>query len=125
MTKEPGFSRSLFNFTCPRCRRGKLFTGPLRIKNALDMPDRCSHCGLKFEPEPGFYYGAMFISYIFIGFFSLGLLKMSVGESFTALIIVLLIGFLWNLRFARSLYIHLLTKYEPSRKDVVPQKQDK
>jgi uncharacterized protein (DUF983 family) len=27
------------------------------------MKSNCSHCGLAFEPEPGFYYGAMFVSY--------------------------------------------------------------
>jgi uncharacterized protein (DUF983 family) len=121
MAKESGFYQSLFGFKCPRCRKGSLFTGPLRIKNALEMPTHCAHCGLKFEPEPGFYYGAMFVSYIFIGFFSLAFIgicllgfKLSVGVSFGLLILVLSIGFLWNLRFARSLYIHLLTKYEPN-----------
>lgn len=27
------------------------------------MYDRCDHCGASFEPEPGFYFGAMFVSY--------------------------------------------------------------
>lgn len=27
------------------------------------MNDRCAHCGASFEPEPGFYFGAMFVSY--------------------------------------------------------------
>lgn len=27
------------------------------------MNDRCPHCGLKFEREPGYFYVAMFISY--------------------------------------------------------------
>ena len=27
------------------------------------MNKKCSVCGLVFEPEPGFYYGAMYISY--------------------------------------------------------------
>lgn len=126
MAKEPGFYQSLFGFKCPRCRTGYLFTGPLRIKNALEMPTQCAHCGLIYEPEPGFYYGAMFVSYIFVGFFSLAFIgicllgfKLSVELSFGLLILVLLIGFLWNLRFARSLYIHLLTKYEPHKKEPI------
>lgn len=24
---------------------------------------KCPHCGVGFEPEPGFYFGAMFVSY--------------------------------------------------------------
>ncbi|REG88406.1 DUF983 domain-containing protein [Algoriphagus antarcticus] len=29
------------------------------------MNKECSHCGQYFEPEPGFYLGAMFVSYGF------------------------------------------------------------
>jgi uncharacterized protein (DUF983 family) len=29
------------------------------------MPEKCAHCGFKFEIEPGFYWGAMYISYAF------------------------------------------------------------
>ncbi|HZX74983.1 MAG TPA: DUF983 domain-containing protein [Cyclobacteriaceae bacterium] len=29
------------------------------------MNSNCSNCGVSFEPEPGFYYGAMFVSYGF------------------------------------------------------------
>ena len=29
------------------------------------MNSHCSNCGVSFEPEPGFYFGAMFITYAF------------------------------------------------------------
>lgn len=29
------------------------------------MNQHCPHCGVSFEPEPGFYFGAMFVSYAF------------------------------------------------------------
>lgn len=29
------------------------------------MPARCAVCYLTLEPEPGFYWGAMFVSYVF------------------------------------------------------------
>jgi RsiW-degrading membrane proteinase PrsW (M82 family) len=29
------------------------------------MPDKCPVCGVELEPEPGFYWGAMYISYAF------------------------------------------------------------
>ncbi|TGE15218.1 DUF983 domain-containing protein [Hymenobacter elongatus] len=29
------------------------------------MPDNCPICGQAYEPEPGFYWGAMFVSYGF------------------------------------------------------------
>ena len=29
------------------------------------MNDHCPHCQASFNPEPGFYFGAMFVSYAF------------------------------------------------------------
>lgn len=62
----------------------------------------------------------MFISYIFVGFFSLGLtsllvfyFNLSIEVTFTILIGILSVMFLWNLRFSRSIWIHLLVKYDP------------
>jgi uncharacterized protein (DUF983 family) len=51
---------------CPRCHRGNLFThGMYNLAHYTEMPCACSGCGLAFEPEPGFYIGAMYISYVF------------------------------------------------------------
>lgn len=33
------------------------------LKNAGKIKDNCSHCGLKYSKETGFYYGAMYVSY--------------------------------------------------------------
>ncbi len=29
------------------------------------MYEECPHCGVRLEPEPGFYQGAMYVSYAF------------------------------------------------------------
>ena len=42
---------------CPLCGEGKLFRGWLR------MNAECPHCGLKFEREPGFFLGSIYINY--------------------------------------------------------------
>jgi len=64
---------SIFNFKCPRCHEGDLFeTETFSFQKSFDMHDKCPHCNLNYMPEPGFYYGAMFISYIFMGFFCIG-----------------------------------------------------
>ena len=88
------------------------------------MNKQCANCGQRFEPEPGFYYGAMFISYIFLAFFSLALVglqvfffKVSVDVAFGILIGVLALMFIWNLRFSRSIWIHLVVKYDPEAKN--------
>ena len=107
--------------TCPRCRTGKLFEQPYSFANAYKMPAKCPHCSVKYEPEPGFYYGAMFISYILTGwlFIIIGLvlvfgLGWSVGA--TILTVALLTVLIHNIifRFSRSLWIHLFIKYDPN-----------
>lgn len=83
------------------------------------MNKNCPNCNQRFEPEPGFYFGAMFISYIFLAFFSLGITGLlvfyfhfSVDIAFGILIAILAIMFIWNLRFSRSIWIHLMIKYD-------------
>jgi len=49
--------RGILTLRCPRCRRGRLFSG------LLDMPERCPVCGLIYEREHGYFVGAMAISY--------------------------------------------------------------
>ncbi|MDB5235853.1 MAG: hypothetical protein JWR44_2846 [Hymenobacter sp.] len=57
---------SLLSLRCPRCHQGKLFThSALNITKFAQMPAECPVCGQSFEPEPGFYFGSMFITYGF------------------------------------------------------------
>jgi len=49
---------------CPKCRKGNMFTHKAyQLSNFSDMPERCEVCDLRFEIEPGFFWGAMYISY--------------------------------------------------------------
>lgn len=58
--------RALLGGRCPRCHQGRLFsTSGWHPTTFADMPPTCPRCGQTFEPEPGFYYGAMFISFGF------------------------------------------------------------
>lgn len=51
---------------CPRCRKGQIFQAPLsQVSSFSKMNRACTVCEASFEPEPGFYFGAMFISYAF------------------------------------------------------------
>lgn len=78
--KDPPISsrfKSILLEKCPRCRQGKMFTHPKHNLKKFDrMYRNCPVCDLEFEPEPGFYTGAMYVSYAFsvaifivIGFF--------------------------------------------------------
>lgn len=55
---------SIFSFSCPQCHKGKFFKyHPYNIKHVGEVHECCSNCGLKYEKEIGFFYGAMYVSY--------------------------------------------------------------
>ena len=65
MTREPktdqaipGHLAAIFWLLCPRCRWGRVFRG------RFSMNDRCANCDLKFEREPGYFVGSMYVSYV-------------------------------------------------------------
>ena len=78
------------------------------------MPDRCSNCGQDFIIEPGFYLGALWVSYpivialelIFIAI-SLFVFKQSLTVSFIIASFMLLLLSPVLIRVSRSLFIHM------------------
>lgn len=53
---------------CPRCRQGKIFMKPFYSPRGFDeMYEHCPHCGLRYEVEPGYFIGAMYVSYAISG----------------------------------------------------------
>lgn len=100
---------------CPKCGRGKVFNkkgNPLLFQMPR-MNKHCGECGHKFEKEPGYFFGAMFVSYALtagemILFF---LIVHSFIESF--LTIVILIGVMsvllstFNFRLSRMIWMNI------------------
>ena len=61
---EKSLIKAQFYGKCPRCREGDMFKYPFRkVFKFSAMYDACPHCGASFSPEPGLYFGAMFVSY--------------------------------------------------------------
>jgi len=59
-------AKAVWQGKCPRCGEGDIFVYPLsKIIKFSEMNALCSQCGAPFEPEPGFYYGSLFVSYAF------------------------------------------------------------
>ena len=57
---------ALLDLRCPRCHQGKLFTtSAFNVTKFADMPAQCPVCEQTFEPEPGFYFGSMYITFAF------------------------------------------------------------
>jgi len=61
---------SILQQRCPRCRIGRIFQSSI-FRGFPKMCERCSICDLKFEREPGYFLGAMYLS------FALGVLVMA------------------------------------------------
>ena len=47
---------------CPRCRSGSIFRHSIFL-GFPKMHERCPVCDLKFDREPGYFLGAMYVSY--------------------------------------------------------------
>lgn len=55
---------SIINFKCPFCHEGQFFLEhPYNLRRAGDLLERCPSCQRKYSIEPGFYFGAMYVSY--------------------------------------------------------------
>lgn len=125
MLKKGQLAYAVTNVKCPRCQEADMFpTGSFSFDKPFEMKEECDHCGLDFFPEPGYYYGAMFISYVFTGFFCIGfvlffhwVLDWSTGASFALLIAILALFFVYIFRVARALYLGLHVSYDPNAKD--------
>ncbi|WP_055443915.1 DUF983 domain-containing protein [Lacinutrix himadriensis] len=104
------------NCKCPNCKKGNIFNtrGSLLLFKIPKMSARCNECDFKFEREPGFFFGAMFVSYalavaqmiasliVFWYFIDLSPLRV--------FLIITLIAFLLgavNYRISRSIWIYL------------------
>jgi len=89
---------SIFFNKCPRCNKGKFWKSNNPYYNLFlnggENHSHCLNCDLKFEIEPGFFYGAMYISYgLGIGIGSLILIiSLAVFQMKNILLLSLIIG---------------------------------
>lgn len=62
---ELSAAEAILRTKCPRCRKGDIYTQQFYTLGFSQTNKLCPHCGLMFEREPGFFFGAMYISYAF------------------------------------------------------------
>ncbi|QEM05997.1 DUF983 domain-containing protein [Mucilaginibacter rubeus] len=102
---------------CPKCRVGDIYTSPLYSLSGQKMHINCPHCGMTYEREPGYFYGAMYVSYAFI---VAELVALAIGTSIITgsdnpwLYIIVLLGVVgllapFNMRYSRVILLHWLT----------------
>lgn len=112
--------REIFTNKCPNCGKGSIY----KEKNIYfnfqkpKMYKNCSHCGFQYEKEPGFFFGAMYVSYAIgvaqavmvamIGMLVYGTAITPKIIPWIAITLILLSSF--NMRIARIIWIYLFRK---------------
>jgi hypothetical protein len=82
------------------------------------MPENCPVCGQSFEIEPGFYLGAMWMSYpaiILLEVIFIAALYQLIGDLIISFLVSTVLIVLLSppiMRITRSMYIHLFVHYE-------------
>ena len=113
---------SIIHEKCPRCHEGNLFTSPwYNINHFADMHEHCPQCGLRYEHEPNFFFGAMFVSYAFqvalmvatyiVLFFFNADYWVYIITFMSAIILTVPISF----RSARSMWINIFVSYREQK----------
>lgn len=59
----PSKGMAMLEGKCPRCQSGKIFKHNAIGTQFMGMFDRCPVCDINYEIEPGFFWGAMYVSY--------------------------------------------------------------
>ena len=110
MLKKGSKLNSILTGTCPRCQNESMYLdkNTLHFSKLIKMHEKCSHCGLRYEIEPSFFYGAMYVSYglnvaLSIATFIVSylILDSSIKTSFIAIVVANILLFPFVLRWYR------------------------
>ncbi|MFV8359423.1 DUF983 domain-containing protein [Flavobacterium sp. LS1P3] len=122
MLKKGSKLYSILTGTCPKCQNESMYLdkNPLHFNKILKMHENCSHCGLRYQIEPSFFYGAMYVSYglnvavgIAVFIVSFVIFGSSLKVAFIAIIASLIVLFPFVLRWSRNIYINMFVSYDP------------
>lgn len=111
----------LFN-KCPRCQEGDFFVSKsaYNLKQFDKMHETCSHCHLRYSPEPGFFTGAMYVSYAYYVAFIISsfvlfytILDINLDYYLVVLLPSLVILTPFFFRLARRTWINFFVDYRP------------
>jgi len=122
MLKKGSKLNSILTGSCPKCQNESMYSdkNPLHLTKVLKMNQNCSHCGLKYQLEPSFFYGAMYVSYglnVAVGIatfiVSFVFFGASIGYAFVSIIVTLILLLPFILRLSRNIYINMFVSYDP------------
>lgn len=120
MLKKGSKLYSILTGTCPKCHSDKMFVNPnpFSISDNLKMHDNCRKCGFRYQIEPSFFFGAMYVSYgvaiaiavaIFVICYLFGL---DLLDSFYWIAGLLIVLMPIVTRVSRNIYINMFVHYD-------------
>jgi uncharacterized protein (DUF983 family) len=141
MSKSPSFLAAVILNRCPICREGSLWKSN-KLYNPSDltkMHENCPACKSKLQPEPGFYFGAAYVSYgltvalwvaVYVALFTfdaIGLIEFALFENITTFLITGVISLLLLTppiyRLSRSIWASMFLKFDPEKAEKAAKKQ--
>jgi uncharacterized protein (DUF983 family) len=121
MLKKGSKLNSILTGTCPRCQNESMYLdkNTLHFSKLIKMHEKCGHCGLRYEIEPSFFYGAMYVSYglnvaLSIATFVVSylILDSSIKNAFIAIVVANILLFPFVLRWSRNIYINMFVSFD-------------
>ena len=121
MLKKGSKLNSILTGTCPRCQEESMYVekNPYNLSKIFEMHENCTHCGLHYQIEPSFFYGAMYVNYgltVIVGVVAFIISKVLLGfaltPSFITIIVALVVLMPINTRLARNIYINMFVSFD-------------
>ncbi len=124
--------KSSLTHKCPRCLEGNLYPdmNPYHLKHTTEMYSHCPKCDLNFFPEPGYYYGAMYVSYAFTIAIGVGvfLLYYFLVPTFSPMPFLILFTFIllglapYTFRTSRAIWLNFFNRYSAEQQSLASKK---
>ena len=105
----------ILRLRCPNCGKAKVFHRTRFPFNRPEMKDVCESCGYRFDRGPGFYAGAVWLSYglaVVEGLLAYFLARqliygLTTTNAILVAVAVMLLLAMWNYRMARVIWLNL------------------
>lgn len=122
---------SVVNNRCPKCHKGSVFqtNNPYNLKRFDKMNPTCPCCSETYIKEPGFFYGAMIVSYMLNGaLFIFTFLGIYIPFDIEAIPFIVTLSAIiialspLTFRLARLVWLNVFVSYDPKVACLEPQR---
>lgn len=121
MLKKGSTLNSILTGSCPKCHEESMYVekNPYKLNTLYKMNETCSHCKTRYQIEPSFFYGAMYVGYgltVAIGVAIFVTLNVIFGVAVLPTFISIIVGIILltpvTSRTARNIYINMFIHYD-------------